>query len=200
MTTNQQQTTPTRTVDAHWLRSALEGDEQPTVVDVRTPGEFEAAHIPGAWCVPLDTVREHRGRLGEHLDRDAVLICRSGARAEQAEQALAGAGLPGVRVLEGGMTAWESAGGQVRRGRQVWDLERQVRFAAGSLVAVGALGSLLVPALVWLAAFVGLGLVFAAVTNTCAMGMAIAKLPWNRASGTPSIDEVLTGLRGGEVR
>lgn len=199
MTTTDDRQDTTRTVDAQWLRSALEGDEQPTVLDVRTPAEFEASHIPGSWSVPLDTLREHRDQLGAHLDHETVLICRSGARAEQAEQALAAAGLPGVRVLEGGMNAWEGAGAPVRRGRQVWDLERQVRFGAGLLVAIGALGSLVVPGLVWLAAFVGLGLVFAAVTNTCAMGMAISKLPWNQGgNSTPPIDEVLAGLRGGK--
>ncbi len=187
---------PTTTVGAHELRDALEGEQRPTVLDVRTPAEFEASHIPGAWLVPLDTLREHRDELGDHLGRDTVLICRSGGRAEQAGQSLAAAGLPGLRVLEGGMNAWESSGAPVRSGRQIWDLERQVRFAAGLLVALGALGSLLVPALVWLAAAVGLGLAFAAVTNTCAMGMALAKMPWNRSASACSIDEVLAGLRG----
>ncbi len=195
MKTTDNTPSPTSTVHAHELRDALQSEQRPTVLDVRTPAEFEASHIPGAWLVPLDTLREHRDTLGGHLGHDTVLICRSGARAEQAGQSLAAAGLPGLRVLEGGMNAWEGADAPTRSGRKIWDLERQVRFAAGLLVALGVFGSLLVPALVWLSAAVGLGLVFAAVTNTCAMGMALAKMPWNRSATACSIDEVLAGLR-----
>ena len=61
-----------------------------------------------------------------------------------------------------------------------WALERQVRFAAGLLVLTGVLSSVFVhPYFVWLSAFVGAGLVFAAVTDTCAMGLLLAKMPWN---------------------
>ena len=72
---------------------------------MRTPGEFHTAHIPGSYNVPLDTLREHRTELRQHLDEQVVLICRSGNRAGQAQQALAEAGLPNLRVLAGGMLA-----------------------------------------------------------------------------------------------
>ncbi|MGW7410120.1 rhodanese-like domain-containing protein [Streptomyces sp. NPDC054833] len=85
--------------------------------DVRTPGEFQTAHIAGAYNVPLDTLREHRAELLAHLDEDVVLVCRSGARVAQAEQALAEAGLPDLRVLDGGMVAWEASGAPVNGGR-----------------------------------------------------------------------------------
>ncbi|CCG02570.1 YgaP family membrane protein [Blastococcus saxobsidens] len=89
------------------------------------------------------------------------------------------------------MVDGEKTGGALNRGRQVWDLERQVRFAAGSLVLTGILGSLVAPRAKWLSGLVGGGLVFAAATNTCAMGMALARMPWNRrgtASAACSID------------
>ena len=65
-------------------------------------------------------------------------------------------------------------------------LERQVRIAAGSLVVIGvAVGHFCEPEFVTagfgLSAFIGAGLVFAGVTDTCGMGMMIAKMPWNRA-------------------
>ncbi|MCF6524235.1 rhodanese-like domain-containing protein [Streptomyces sp. JJ36] len=174
-----------RGLDAAELREQLASDRPPRLLDVRSPAEFEAAHIPGSYNVPLDTLREHREELTRHLDTDVVLVCRSGNRAGQAERALAEAGLPGLSVLEGGMTAWEKAGGATNRGRERWDMERQVRLVAGSLVLAGALGSFLVPGLQALSAFVGGGLAFAALTNTCAMGVALSRMPWNR---TPSYD------------
>ena len=152
------------------------------VLDVRTPAEFETAHIPGAYNVPLDLLKEHRAELRAHLDEDVVLVCRSGARAGQAEQALAGSGLPNLRVLSGGMLAWQAAGSAVSQGRPRWDLERQVRLVAGSIVLISILASVFVPGLKWVAAFIGAGLTFAALTNTCAMGMMLAKLPYNRGA------------------
>lgn len=168
------------TVSAVALQERLGRPGAPWLLDVRTPAEFETAHMPGAYNVPLDTLKEHREDIAGHLDEDVVLVCRSGQRAGQAEQALAGVGLPNVRVLEGGMQAWEKIGGSVRRGRQRWELERQVRLAAGSLVFGSVVASAAVPRLKWLAGGVGAGLATAAVSNTCAMGALLSRLPYNR--------------------
>ena len=115
------------------------------VLDVRTPGEFESAHIPGAYNVPLDLLKEHRAELRAHLDDDIVLVCRSGARATQAGQTLAEAGLPHLKVLGGGMLAWQTAGAPVTEAAPRWDLERQVRLVAGSIVLISILASIFVP-------------------------------------------------------
>lgn len=162
------------------LREALESGSAPRVLDVRTPGEFDTAHIPGAYNVPLDTLREHRDELARHLDEDVVLVCQSGTRAAQAEHTLAQTGLPNLRVLRGGMAAWEQSGAPVNGGRQRWGLERQVRLVAGALVLAATVGSIVVPPVKWVAAFVGGGLAFAAVSNTCAMASLLSKLPYNR--------------------
>jgi rhodanese-related sulfurtransferase len=189
-------TSPTapRRLDAPTLRERLLADDAPRVLDVRTPAEFETAHIPGSYNVPLDNLREHRDELRRHLDEDVVLVCRSGARAAQAEKALAEVGLPGLRVLEGGMTAWENAGAPVNRGRQTWELERQVRLVAGSIVLTSILGSTVVPELKWVAGAIGGGLTFAALSNTCAMGMLLAKMPWNKKADSCDMDEVVKAL------
>lgn len=69
-------------------------------------------------------------------------------------------------------------------------LERRLRIAAGSLVAGGAALAAFGPSPLWqqigmwLAGFIGSGLVFAGVTDTCGMGMLIAKMPWNQAPTT----------------
>jgi rhodanese-related sulfurtransferase len=190
--------TEPRRLDAATLRERLDTTEAPRVLDVRTPAEFETAHIPGAYNVPLDTLREHRGELRRHLDEDVVLVCRSGARAAQAEQALSEAGLPGLRVLDGGMLSWQASGAPVNRGRQTWELERQVRLVAGSVVAASVLASAAVPRLKWVAGAIGTGLTVAAVTDTCAMGMALAKMPWNRTADSCDVDEIVAALAGGD--
>ncbi|MFG1778066.1 rhodanese-like domain-containing protein [Micromonospora sp. NPDC049048] len=170
------------TLDAVTLRELIESGRAPRMLDVRTPAEFETAHVPGAYNVPLDVLREHREELRRHLDETVVLICRSGARAARAGEALAGVGLPHLRVLDGGMTAWQAAQGPVRRGTPRWELERQVRLVAGSIVLLSILGSVFVPGLKWVAGLIGAGLTFAAVTNTCAMGMLLGRLPYNRGA------------------
>ena len=151
------------------------------LIDVRTPGEFEAEHIAGAYNVPLDTLGEHGPEIRAGVAEPVVLVCRSGQRARKAEEALKAAGMTNLHVLDGGMSAWTAAGQPVRRGAPRMSLERQVRIAAGTLAAAGGVLALFVnPLFAALPAFVGSGLVFAGVTDTCAMGMLLAKLPYNR--------------------
>lgn len=169
-------------IDSQNLNERLESATPPRVLDVRTPGEFETAHIAGAYNVPLDLLREHRDEIIKHLDEDVVLVCRSGQRAAAAEETLRNAGLTNVHILDGGISAWEAKGFAVRRGAQRWDLERQVRLVAGSIVLTSILASVAAPKLKWVAAAIGGGLTFASVTNTCAMGMALSKLPYNRGA------------------
>ncbi|MCI3276676.1 rhodanese-like domain-containing protein [Streptomyces cylindrosporus] len=177
------------------LRDLTRDGAGPRLLDVRTPGEFRTAHIPGSYNVPLDTLREHRAELRHHLDENVILICRSGARAAQAEQALAEAGLPNLRVLDGGVMAWENADGPLTRGPERWDLERQVRLVAGALVLVTGVVGLFVPGLHLIGTAVGAGLTVAALTNTCAMGMLLSRLPYNRGPRT-DLDTVVAALRG----
>ena len=164
------------------------------LLDVRTPSEFEAEHIAGAYNVPLDTLSEHGPEI-RAVAEPIVLVCRSGQRARKAEAALAAAGMTNLHVLDGGIAAWTSAGQPVRRGAARMSLERQVRIAAGALAATGGFLALLVnPLFAAVPAFVGSGLVFAGLTDTCAMGMLIAKLPYNRVAScdVPAMVRALT--------
>jgi rhodanese-related sulfurtransferase len=193
-------TRSTSTIDAPTLAERL-GDAaspDPTLIDVRTPAEFEAGHIPGAVNVPFDELTSSLDEIRTVLhDHDVVLVCRSGRRAVRAQEALHRVGLGSSQVLAGGIVDWEATGGDVDRGRQGWELERQVRLVAGALVVTGIAASTVVPRARWLAGLVGSGLVFAAVTNTCAMGMALAKMPWNKrgARATGSALDQLTAKR-----
>lgn len=182
-------------VDATTLEQWLDQGLDVRVLDVRSPAEFEGVHIPGAYNVPLDTLGEHAEDIQRHVDEPVVLVCRSGMRASQAEQRLAGAGMGNVKVLEGGMMAWERIDGEVRRGEVRWDVERQVRLVAGSIVFASIIASIWMPALRYVAGFVGAGLTFAALSNTCAMGMLLSKLPYNR-SNTCDVNAVVDQLTG----
>jgi rhodanese-related sulfurtransferase len=189
-------TAPATTIDSQYLSELLGSPTPPRVLDVRTPGEFESAHIAGAYNVPLDLLREHRDEIIKHLDEDVVLVCRSGQRATQAEETLRTAGFTNVHILDGGIAAWEAKGFAVNRGAQRWDLERQVRLVAGSIVLGSVLGSIAAPKLKWVAGAIGGGLTFAALSNTCAMGMMLAKLPYNRGAACDADTIVSQLVRG----
>ena len=112
-----------------------------------------------------------------------MLICRSGARARQAVELLESTGLTNVHLMDGGLNAWMESGRPVERGAQRISLERQVRIAAGGLAALGGVLALTVSPL-WaiLPTFMGAGLVFAGVTDTCGMAMVLSRLPYNRSA------------------
>jgi rhodanese-related sulfurtransferase len=166
------------------------------LVDVRTPAEYREVHAEPARPVPLDSLdpdavmRALGGSGGDPL----YMICRTGGRGRQAAERFLAAGYTNVVNVEGGTLAWERAGLPVVRGRKAMSLERQVRIAAGSFVLLGtALGAFVHPGLLALPAFAGAGLVFAGVTDTCGMGMLLARMPWNRAgegvAACPSVSE-----------
>lgn len=165
------------------------------VLDVRTPGEFEAEHIAGSYNVPLDTLKEHARDVAERLDGHVVLVCASGARASDAQQRLAAAGFREAAVLSGGIGAYAQAGGDVVRRGSGWAMERQVRMTAGTIALTGAVASQLGSRRFGLIpAAIGAGLTWSAVSNTCAMASVLSKMPWNRPAVERSAADVLGGL------
>lgn len=153
-----------------------------SVVDVRTGVEFDGEHIAGSRLISVDQVVARADEI-RATPAPRLLLCRTDQRARMAQQALEKLHVTGLRVVEGGIVAFRAAGGATEVGSGGMSLERQVRIAAGSLVLVGVLLSLLVhPGFVGLSAFVGAGLVFAGVTDWCGMGLLLAKAPWNRRS------------------
>ncbi|MCC7085408.1 MAG: rhodanese-like domain-containing protein [Pirellulales bacterium] len=153
------------------------------LIDVRTPAEFREVHVDFARNIPLDRLTADAVKEVAQADRPVYFICRSGSRGKQACERLSAAGLNAINV-EGGTLAWADAGLPVVRGKKTLSLERQVRIAAGSIVLISSILALLVhPYFAGLAAFVGAGLVFAGVTDTCGMALVLARMPWNQASG-----------------
>ncbi|MEV4256226.1 rhodanese-like domain-containing protein [Spirillospora sp. NPDC049652] len=169
-----------------------------TIVDVRTPGEFASGHLPGAHNVPLDSLDRATEALQAAAARGPLLVvCASGARSGQACERLSALGIE-VATLSGGTQAWAQGGRDVHKpgaGRAVWAMDRQVRFTAGSLVLAGAVaGAFWKPALI-LSGGVAAGLVYSAVSNTCAMAAMLSKLPHNRPR-TGDLDATLAALKG----
>ncbi len=156
------------------------------LIDVRTPAEFEEVHATMARNVPLDQLDPTMWLTGGgDPQRPIYIICQSGKRGRQACEKLTQAGLGKVFNVEGGTLAWDACGLPVLRGKKTMSLERQVRIAAGFLVLIGAvLGWLIHPGFIGLSAFVGLGLMYAGVTDTCGMAMMLARMPWNRGRPT----------------
>ena len=154
------------------------------LIDVRTPVEFREVHVESARNVPLDQLDPAalmQARNGS-ADEPLYFICRSGSRGLQACERFVKAGFANVVNVEGGTTACVEAGLPVVRGKKAVSLERQVRIAAGSLVLLGSALSFVHPAFIGLSAFVGAGLVFSGITDTCGMGMILARMPWNQVS------------------
>jgi len=152
-----------------------------SVIDVRTPAEFESVHARGAQLQPLhDLNPEEFARQ----NKPVYILCKSGVRATQAAEKLLESGTQRAVVVEGGTDAWIAAGLAVERnGRNVIPLDRQMRIFAGAMIFLGALLALTVhPLLALIPLFMGGGLVFSGVTGLCPMTNVIAKMPWNRGS------------------
>jgi len=150
-------------------------------LDVRSPAEFEAAHIDGSRLAPLGSLHVEEIREAFDVTQPIHVVCESGARAAQAVRKFDDAGLDSGVVLAGGIQAWQAQAFSLNLGKETMGLERQVRITAGLMIVVGALLGFFVNPL-WhiLPAFIGAGLTLAGLTNTCAMGMLIAKMPWNQ--------------------
>lgn len=153
-------------------------DAGASLIDIRQPDEHARERIAAARNVPLE-------RLSKDSAPGDVLIfhCRSGMRTAQAASTLSQvANGRDCYIVEGGISGWGNAGLPVEtvRGAPI-AMQRQVMIAAGSLVLLGTLMTLLVaPGWIWLALVVGAGLTFAGLSGFCGMAHVLAMMPWNR--------------------
>lgn len=164
------------------LNEKLSGDSA-QLIDVREHAEYAGGRVSGAKLIPLGDIEKRHAEL-DHT-KTIYVMCRTGRRSAEAQKKLKALGFTDVVNVTGGFEAWKKENLLFEKDEKApWALERQVRFAAGLLVTVGVSLSLIVHSyFIAIAAFVGAGLVFAAVTDTCAMGMLLLKMPWNRVSG-----------------
>jgi len=170
------------TINAAQLAVLSQSNKNVELIDVRTPIEFREVRVEFARNVPLDQLdpaaimNARNGTTSEPL----YIVCRSGSRGRQACEKFVNAGYDNVVNVDGGTLACIDAGLPVVRGKKAMSLERQVRIAAGSLVLIGVVSGLFYTPMLGLAGFVGAGLVFAGISDTCGMGMILARMPWNQ--------------------
>src|SRR5713226_9475538 len=86
---------------------AAEVPPQSRLVDVREHDEWDAGHAPGALHIPLGELSARYTEIPQ--EGTVYLICRSGARSNQAAHALSGAGWDALNVADG-MMGWHAAG------------------------------------------------------------------------------------------
>lgn len=155
-----------------------------TLIDIRDPDEFAREHIKGAINIPVSTMAHTPFKID--ASKQVVFYCRSGNRTEmnceQLSQYVKGEGL----LLGGGITAWKAAGLPVTQNKSApMEIQRQVQITAGFLAFAGALlGFFVNPLFFGLAAFIGAGLMLSGLTGSCAMGLILGKMPWNRRAAT----------------
>lgn len=168
------------------LRNRLSGDPRVTVLDVRSPAEYQAGHIPGAHLLPIEELDP--GKLDEAIDAAGAdagnplfLTCHAGKRAEKAAQLLREAGIEHLCLVQGGTEAWQQAGLPVNKCDSALSLERQAQIAVGSLLILKVVFGFTVHELFFVAgAAIGAGLITAGITRWCGMAQLMARMPWNR--------------------
>jgi rhodanese-related sulfurtransferase len=194
MTTSQYK----NSITARELDRLLAEGRPAELLDVRTPAEYTACHVPGANLIPLDELNaaaflKQRGAA----DKPIYVLCQSGGRARRAIERFSQAGFKGCVLVEGGTQAWIDAGLPVNLGEsRVLPLMRQVQIAVGLVSAIGAsLALTMDPWFALIPLVTGCGLLVAGLTGFCGLALLLAKMPWNK---TPNINS--SSDCGNEVR
>ena len=172
-----------RSISPHELYRRWQSGDAVEIIDVRLPVAFAETHVPIARSVPFrmlnpsEVMAHHQSVSEEPL----YIICQIGRLSVDACQAFTEAGLPNVVNVEGGTDAWQEAGFPVVGERRGIPLRRQVQLVTGMLVLAGsALGLLLHPLFVLISAVGGASLIYTGATDSCAMQLLLARMPWNR--------------------
>jgi rhodanese-related sulfurtransferase len=157
-------------------------NEDVHLVDVREYAEFAGGRVKEAKLLPLGEIEKRHTEL-DH-SKPIYVMCRTGNRSGEAQKKLKNLGFTNVINVDGGFEAWKKEDLPFERDEKApWALERQVRFVAGLFVLIGFFLSVFVHQyLIGISVFIGAGLVFSAVTDSCMMGMILLKMPWNRRS------------------
>ncbi len=157
--------------------------ENPEILDVRTPAEYEKVRISGTTNIPVDrlNVREYLNNRKASPDKPIYILCKGGTRARMACERFIEAGFANAVLIEGGIMQWEACGLPVER--QVPNVESQVRVTIGALNLLGVvLAATISPYFLVIPGFVSCGLIFAGVTGRCPLANVIARMPWNRTA------------------
>lgn len=163
----------------------LNEKEQLSIVDVRTPMETAGEYLAGSIFLPVQELTpETFDKATDTIEKEKpiYLLCQRGIRADTTVKKLENVDGIHLVVIEGGLNELKDKGQVTNKGASnIIALDRQVRIAAGALVLTGVLLGMSVNTTFYaLSAFVGAGLVFSGVTNTCGLGVILSKMPWNK--------------------
>lgn len=156
---------------------------QETIIDVREDDEFRAEHVLGSIHIPLSEFpAKAPAILGRLPKQEVIIMCRSGKRSQMALDQISTQNLAcRPIVFSGGIIEWKKQGRPTQAvAKSPFPIMRQVQITAGLLVLISVLLSqLLAPGFVWVAGFVGAGLIFAGVSGFCGMAEMLRHMPWN---------------------
>lgn len=92
---------------ASLLKRIEKKDASMVILDVRTPEEYAAGHVPGAINIPYTSLPARISEVADAGDKDIVVYCTIGVRAERGAQRLRENGFTRLLHLDGDMKAWE---------------------------------------------------------------------------------------------
>ena len=153
------------------------------LIDIRGPDEHARERIGVASNVPLDRLAPVDGAT------PLIFHCRSGQRTMANAAKLETVNSGPTYLLEGGIDAWKAAGlPVVAAAGQPMELIRQVQISGGTLILLSvSLGWLVSPAFLLLGGAVGIGMLHAGITGSCAMTKLLEPMPWNRAAAAAAV-------------
>ena len=160
------------------LQNRLASGELLRIVDVRSPLEFAAGHLPGALNIPLGAIDKEIP--GMDASERIVIVCHSGMRSLTACQKVLQSHKE-LFNLVGGTSAWKAAGFEVETGPKApRSLDRQTHLVAGLLLVASLLLYRNVnPGWIYLALLPAFGLLLDAFTGVCPMTLILRQMPWN---------------------
>ena len=146
------------------------------LIDIRSPDEHARERIGAAQSIPLDALTAIPG------DAPLIFHCRSGQRTKLNAERLAAVNAGPTYLLDGGIDGWKAAGlPTLSNARQPLEMMRQVQIGGGTLILLAViLGWLVSPIFLLLGAAVGVGMLHAGITGSCAMTRLLEPMPWNR--------------------
>lgn len=100
-------------ISASELLGRLGAEDAPVLLDVRSAGEYQGGHIPGAYNIEDREIRTRIEELLQLKDREIVVYCQAGPRARRVEGYLREQGFTNVRHLTGDFSAWRRNGNPV---------------------------------------------------------------------------------------
>ena len=87
----------------------LLNDGEALFIDVRDDKEFKAGHVLNARSIPLSSMDKFMHELEKHKEKDVVVYCDSGQRAQKAGMRLKKNGFTQLHIISGGLNEWQKA-------------------------------------------------------------------------------------------